>query len=133
LDHQKVAISGDIAQISESVLALPLAFDFARIGVKSASLADEIEREIGERQLLFEHRRMPAPFGKAMPVDERRVGKPERVKNEGVFAHAGRAFDQPVCFCGSSSASSSLAPCAASVTPTFPTSRPRPFSDPRGL
>ena len=79
LDHQEVAVGGDVAQISERILVASFALDLARIGVKGASLADQVERDIGERQLLLEHRRVAAPFGQAMAVDQRRIGEAQRV------------------------------------------------------
>ena len=43
------------------------AFDFGGIGIKLARLAEQVEAHIGQRHVLFQHRRMAAPFRQPMP------------------------------------------------------------------
>ena len=83
LDQQHVAVVAGIAQIGERVLVAALALDLAGIGVERARLADQVERHIGERQVFLQHRRMPAPFRQAMAEDQRVVGEPQRVGEDG--------------------------------------------------
>ena len=64
--QQQVAVLPDVAQIGELVLVVALAFDLGRIGIEFARLAEQIEAHIGERHVLFQHRRMAAPFRQPM-------------------------------------------------------------------
>ncbi len=89
LDQQQVAVIAGVAQIGEGILVAALAFDLAGIGVERARLADQVEPDIAEGEVLLEHRRVPDPFGQAMAEDQRRVGEPQRVLEE-VCRHAGR-------------------------------------------
>ena len=74
--------SRGVAQIGERVLVAALALDRRRIGVERPRLADEVERDVRERDVLLEHRRVAAPFGQTMPEHERIVGEAQRVLHE---------------------------------------------------
>jgi hypothetical protein len=43
-----------------------------------ARLAEQVERQIGQRQVLFEHRAVPAPFAVALGQDEGAVGQAQQ-------------------------------------------------------
>ena len=49
------------------------------MGEQQPGLADQIERDIGEREILFQDRAVPAPFGQALAEDQRAVGETENV------------------------------------------------------
>src|SRR5712692_6020304 len=87
LDQQDVAEIVGVAQIGERILVAALALDRAGISVERARLADEVERDIAQRQLLLEQRRMADPFREAVAEDERVVGEPQRVREEGRGGH----------------------------------------------
>ena len=63
LDQLDVAILDRVAEVSERILIPPLPFDLAGETEKIRCLADEIERDVGKRDVLFEHRPVPAPLG----------------------------------------------------------------------
>ena len=77
LDKQQVRVGMFVAQVGKRILVASVAFDLARIGVEQPRLADEIERQVGKRYVLFQHRRLARPFRQAMPEDQRIVGKSE--------------------------------------------------------
>ncbi len=39
--------------------------------VESSSLADQIERDVGQRNVFFQYRSVAAPFGQPMSQDQR--------------------------------------------------------------
>jgi len=73
LDEQDVAEGGRIAQIGEIVSRAALALDLACETEPELGLADQVERGVGKRDILFEHGRMAAPFGHAVAEDQRIV------------------------------------------------------------
>ena len=68
-----------ISQEGERVLVAPAAFELAGIREEQPRLADEIEREIGEPQVLLERRRMANPLSEALAEHKRGVGKAQDV------------------------------------------------------
>jgi hypothetical protein len=91
LDQQQITVLADVAQISELVLVVTYAFDLARVCVKLSRLPDQIEAHIGQRHVLFQHRRMATPFRHTMAEDQRIVGAAQRVKHKRAF------FDDDRC------------------------------------
>jgi hypothetical protein len=79
LEQQQVAKLRRIAAVGERVLVAALAFERTGIVVERSRLADQVEPDIGERQFLFQQRRVPAPFRQAMAEDQRIIGEPQRV------------------------------------------------------
>jgi hypothetical protein len=78
-EQQQVGIGARVAQIGEIVLAAPGILHHGRVLVERARLPDIVERQIGERDVLLQRGRVPAPFRQAMADDERIVGKPQQV------------------------------------------------------
>src|SRR5207247_3720977 len=56
--------------------------DLAGIAVQRSRLPDQIERQIAERQILLEHRRVAAPLGESMAEHERVVGEAQRIDEQ---------------------------------------------------
>ena len=83
-DQQEIAEAAGIAQIGEIVGAVAPALDLAGKTEPELRLADQVERDIGNGDIFFQHRRMAAPFGN--PVAE----------DEAIVAHAQREFEQRV-------------------------------------
>ena len=54
-------------------------FDFAGIGEPQPRLAEEVEADVGLRDVLFEHRPVAHRFAQALREDERRVAEPQQV------------------------------------------------------
>src|SRR3982750_3143922 len=42
-------------------------------------LSDQVQGNIGKRQILFQHRSMPAPFGQTLSEDQRVVGDAQEI------------------------------------------------------
>ena len=84
-----------IAQIGQRILVAALAFERTGIVVKPPRLADQIEPDIGERQLLFEQRRMSAPFRQPVAEDQRVVSQPQYVIEERHHRPGARASRPP--------------------------------------
>ena len=55
---------------------------------QQARLADQVERDVGERQVLLEDRAVPAPLRQALAEDQRVVGEAEDVVEVGVASVA---------------------------------------------
>src|SRR5689334_14157769 len=62
LDQSDVAILVFASEECQLILIAALTLDCPRMGEEQARLPDEIERDVGEREILFQHRRVPAPF-----------------------------------------------------------------------
>ena len=77
LDQQQVGVGMLVAQVGERILVASLAFDLAGIGVEQPRLPDQVERQVGERDVLLQHRRLARPFRQPMAEDQRIVGKAE--------------------------------------------------------
>src|SRR4029079_8921704 len=68
LQHQRVAKVDRVAEIGERVLVSSLPFHGRRELEEQARLADQVERDVGEGDVLLEDRSMAAPLGQ--PVSE---------------------------------------------------------------
>ena len=88
LDQQQIAILPDVAQIGELVLVVALALDLGGVAIELARLADQVEAHIGERHILFQHRRVAAPFRQPVPEDQAR-------RRRGAARRAPAAFRRP--------------------------------------
>ncbi len=85
LQQQEIAVLPDVAQIGELVFVVAVAFDVGRVGIEFARLAQQIEAHVGQRHVLFQHRRVTAPFRQPMPQNQRIVGPPQRVQHQRRF------------------------------------------------
>jgi hypothetical protein len=79
LDHQCVPILAIGAQIGERILISPLGFNLARALQEQVRFANEVERDVRERDVLFENRTMSAPLAQPMAEDEPIVTEPKQV------------------------------------------------------
>src|SRR6478752_5675861 len=77
LDKQTIAILVLITPIGEMVFREARVIDTRGVIVKRTGLPDQVERDIGERDILLVHRRMTAPFREPVPENKRVVGAPE--------------------------------------------------------
>ena len=66
--HHHMPERGAVAKEGVIILALPAALDLGRVAIAHAGRADQVKRHVRQRQILFQHRRMAAPF--AQPVAE---------------------------------------------------------------
>ena len=77
---QEVAL---VAQEGELVLvvrgAAELGLELAGARQHRARLADQVERHVGQRDVFLEHRRVAAPFGEALRVDQAGVADAQQV------------------------------------------------------
>ena len=103
--QQQIAVLPDVAQIGELVLVVVLALDLGGVGIELARLAEQIEAHIGERHVLFQHRRMAAPFRQPMAEDQRIVGAAQRVEHQRRFGDGdvGDGHSSPASTCSTSS------------------------------
>ena len=88
LDEQAVPVLAGVAQIGEIVLAQRPARERRRVVVQRARLADEVEPDIGERDVLLQRRGVAAPFGQPVPEHQRVVRPAEREAHEGGLVEA---------------------------------------------
>src|SRR5688572_14744987 len=70
LDDQRVPELDGLAEISECICVLPLSLRLPCQPEEQVRLADEVERHVGERDVLLEDRSMTAPLGQAMTQDQ---------------------------------------------------------------
>ena len=66
LDQQMVAVGVRVAQKRQPVGVAALALDLARQSQPEAGLADQVQGDVGECNILLQHRRVAAPFGQAV-------------------------------------------------------------------
>ncbi len=62
LHQQQIGIAVLVAQVGKVILAAALAFDLAGILIVEPRLPDQVEREVGERDILLQHRRLARPL-----------------------------------------------------------------------
>jgi hypothetical protein len=53
------------------------------VGEQRARLADQVQRHVGQRDVLFEHRPVAAPLGQALGVDQAGVADAQHVLQHG--------------------------------------------------
>ena len=86
LDQQKVAEATAIAEEGERVFAASSCFetrlDFAGIGKPQPRLAEQIQSNVGERDILFEHRPVADPLAEPLREHQIAVGKAQQVVEE---------------------------------------------------
>ncbi|NRQ27757.1 hypothetical protein XMG7_003240 [Aliiroseovarius sp. xm-g-7] len=70
LGQEHVAEIPCVAQEGEVVGGFAFALHFGGIAEPHLGLADEVKRGVGERDVLFENRRVAAPFGHAVAEDQ---------------------------------------------------------------
>ncbi len=85
LQQQQIAILPDVAKVGELVFVVTPALDLCGIAIEFARLAQEIEAHIGKRHVLFQHRRVAAPFRQPMPQNQRIVGAAQRIQHQRRF------------------------------------------------
>ncbi len=85
LQQQEIAILPDVAQVGELVFVVAFAFDPCRVAIQLARLSEQIKAHIGERHILFQHRRVAAPFRQPVPENKSVVGAPQRVQHQRCF------------------------------------------------
>ena len=84
LDQQQVPELHRIAQIGKVVGAAPPALHLAGEGKPELTLPDQVQRLIGQRDILFQHRGMAAPFRDAVAQHQAAVAHPaEPVEERG--------------------------------------------------
>ena len=65
-DQMSVAIVDRLTEIREIILASSLSFDLPSELEKERRLADQVESDVRERDVLFENRSVPTPLRKSM-------------------------------------------------------------------
>ena len=68
-----------VAEIGELVGVAPLALDLARERQPEPRLADQVEGDVGEGDVLLQHRGVAAPFGQAVAEHEAAVAQAQQV------------------------------------------------------
>jgi len=63
------------------------AFEPAGVGQQHPRLPQHIQRDVGQRQVFLQHRRMASPFGQPLAVDETAVRKTQDVGGLGIHGH----------------------------------------------
>ena len=74
-DQQKVAELHGFTHIGEVILAAIAAIRLACQTQEDAGVANVVEGDVGERDVLFEHRPMAAPFRQTVAEDEVAIAK----------------------------------------------------------
>jgi hypothetical protein len=82
LDQQAIAVLHALAEVGERVLVAPRALDLAREPEDRRRLPDEVERDVGRRDVLLEDRSVPRPLRHPVPEHETVVAEPEQVLEE---------------------------------------------------
>ena len=90
LDEQQVAEVPGVAQVGEVVGGAALALDLGGEAEPHLRLADQVERDVGEGDVLLERGGVAAPFGDAVAEDQGRVADAEQGLEEGLLAGVGR-------------------------------------------
>jgi hypothetical protein len=73
-----------VAQEGERIFVAAAPFDLAGQREQQPRLADEVERDVGERDVLLDHRAVAAPLRQPLAEDQRGVGDAQ----QGVDVHA---------------------------------------------
>ena len=89
LDEEDVAEVPGVAQVGEVVGAAALALDLGGEAEPELGLADQVERDVGERDVLLERRGVAAPFRDAVAEDQGVVAGAEQELEEGGLAGVG--------------------------------------------
>ena len=78
LDQPDVAELAVVAQVGQVVLGAAGALDRAGVGEQRARLAELVERDVGQRDVLLELRRAADPLAQPLRGDQRVVGRGPR-------------------------------------------------------
>jgi hypothetical protein len=89
LDEEQVAEVPGVAEVGEVVGGAALALDLGGEAEPELGLADQVERDVGERDVLLERGGVAAPFGDAVAEDEGGVADAEEGFEEGGLAGVG--------------------------------------------
>ena len=84
LDELAVAVVHRLAEIRERILVASLAFDLAREPQEHRRLADQVERDVRERDVLLEDRTVTAPFGQPVAEHQAVVAEPQQILEQRV-------------------------------------------------
>jgi hypothetical protein len=79
LEEQQVAEGAGIAQVRELVLVAAAAFDLARERQPHPRLAEQVERDIADGELLLDRRTVADAFGQPVAEDEAVVAQAQQV------------------------------------------------------
>ena len=69
-----------VAQEGELVLVASIPADGDGVAIERTRLSDQVERDVGERNVLLQRRRATRPLGEAMPQHQRVVGEAQQVE-----------------------------------------------------
>src|SRR4029077_3235838 len=95
LDQLDVAVGDAVAEVGEGILVAPLPLYLAGQPEEVRRLPDEVERDVGERDVLLEDGAVTAPFGQPVAQDQAVVPQPEQILEEPGIAHAVSAHGTP--------------------------------------
>jgi hypothetical protein len=79
---ERIPVVDRLAEVRQSVLVTPLPFHLAGQVEEVVGLADEVERDVGERDVFLENGGMSTPFGEPVAEDEAVVTQPQEVLEE---------------------------------------------------
>ena len=89
LGHRLSEWCGHGPILEEDIALANIALDLIGQAKKVSRLSDEIERDVGERDVLLEDGAVAAPLGKPVPQDQAIVAQAEQILEEGVLLRAG--------------------------------------------
>ncbi len=92
LDERQVEVLRFLAQVCELVLAAAAALELPGMREQQPRLPEQVERHVGEPEVLLERRRVPDPFAEPLREHEVRVGEPQDVapvRRHSVFTSSG--------------------------------------------
>ena len=81
-DQMSVAIVDRLTEIREIIFASSLSFDLTSELEKEGRLADQVESDVRERDVLFENRPVSAPLRQTMTKNETIVAESEEIFGE---------------------------------------------------
>jgi hypothetical protein len=79
LDNLKISKLDRFAKVGEGIRVPSLAFYFAGKAQIKRALSDQIERDVGERNVLLENRPVPAPLGESVPEHQTVVTQSQEI------------------------------------------------------
>ena len=68
-----------VPQVGERVRVAPVCFDLGGVAQPELGLADQIESDIGDRQVFLDGRTQPTQFRQAVPQDQAVVAQAQQV------------------------------------------------------
>src|SRR5258707_10315039 len=82
LRQNRVEIGALLAQVSELVFVAAATFDLAGVAQEQPCLTDQVERNIGEPQILFERGSVAHPFTQTLPQHQAQVTEPQHIAKQ---------------------------------------------------